>query len=281
MSAEWADDDLSFKFTHLAIAEQFLARQVARLPLDQAVSLLFSVSISALCAQLIVSIWQTEHGGMPTELITALQERVTAAEPYDQRLPGAISLGELWAKVHGTGDGPRAARRITVEDLELSGSGQVSLKEAHIQNLAVGPGVELQLTSSHVDRLDLSKSSVAALVGDSYKQVLELLTQSELAVGQSRIKHALGLAEDTANDVSEIDNYFKSNIALAQGPITVNSRELAPDDSRLNWIHEYGLDAWRGFVRRMQKEEKITLEKVNASGRQKVRLRRTEKFDEQ
>ncbi|MFJ8685477.1 NACHT domain-containing protein [Micromonospora wenchangensis] len=282
MSAEWAEDELSFKFTHLAIAEQFLARQVARLPLDQAVSLLFSVPISALCAQLIVSIWRTQHGGAPTELITALQDRVTTAEPYDQSLPGAISLGELWAKVHGTADGHREARRIRIEDLELVGSGRVSLEEAHIQNLAVGPGIELLLTASYIYRLDLSKSSGAALVGDSYKQVLELLTQSELAVGQPRIKHALGLTEDAADDVSEIDSYFRSSLLLARGPIIVSSREFTPEeDSRLNWVLEYGLDAWQGFVRRMQTEGKITLEKVNASGRPKVRLRATEKFHKQ
>ncbi|MFJ2341813.1 NACHT domain-containing protein [Streptomyces antimycoticus] len=281
MSAEWAEDELSFKFTHLAIAEQFLARQVGRLPLEQAVSLLSSVAISGLCAQLIVSFWRTEHGDVPTDLITALQQRVIAAEPYNQRLPGAVSLGELWAKVYGIDDGPRAARRITVEALKLDGSGRVSFEEARIQSLAVGPGVELHLTSSHVDRLDLSKSSGAALVGESYKQVLELLTQSELAVGQSRIKHALGLTENTAEDLSEIDNYFRSNIALTRGPIIVNSREFAPDDKRLNWIREYGLDAWQGFIRRMQEEGKITLEKVNASGRLKVRIRLTETFDEQ
>ncbi|MER7799899.1 hypothetical protein ABTX71_06190 [Streptomyces parvulus] len=281
MSAEWAENELSFKFTHLAIAEQFLARQVARLPRDQAASLLFSVAISGLCAQLIVSIWRTERGNVPTELIAALQEKVTAAEPYDQRLPGAISLGELWAKVHGTGDGPRSVRRITVESLELGGSGRVSLEEAHVQNLTVGQDIELRLASSRVDRLDLSKSTGVALVGDSYKQVLELLTQDELAVGQSRIKHALGLAAEATEDITEIDSYFKSNIALARGPIIVNSRDLAPDDNRLNWVREYGLDAWQGFVRRMQEEGKITLEKVNASGRLKVRLRLTEAFDEQ
>lgn len=281
VSAEWAEDDLSFKFTHLAIAEQFFARQVVRLPLDQAVSLLFTVSISSLCATLIVSLWRTNHGGLPTELIKALQERMTTAKAYDHRLPGAVSLGELWAKVHGTADGSRAARRITVEDLELGGSGRVSLEEAHIQNLVLGPGVELLLTSSHVDRLDLSKSSNAALAGDSYEQVLELLTQSELAVGQSRIKRALGLTEDTADGAREIDNYFKSNIAIARGPIIVGSRDFAPaDESRLNWVLEYGLDAWQGFVRRMQEEGKVTVEKVNASGRPKIRLRPTEKFDD-
>ncbi|MEV4816169.1 NACHT domain-containing protein [Micromonospora tulbaghiae] len=282
MSAEWAEDELSFRFTHLAIAEQFLARQVVRLPVDQAASLLLSVPISTLCAQLIVSIWRTAHGGLPTELVAALQEKLIAVSPYDRRLPGAISLGELWTKVHGRGEGPRAARRISAETVELSGSGRVSLEEAHIQNLVVGPGVELLLIDSHVDRLDLSKSSGAALVGDSYKQVLELLTQSELAVGRSRVMHVLGLTEDTADDVSEIDNYFRSNIALTRGPIIVNSRDLGPeDDSRLTWVLEYGPAAWQGFVRRMQDEGKITLDKVNASGRRKVRLRATEKFHQQ
>ncbi|GAA4518743.1 NACHT domain-containing protein [Nonomuraea ferruginea] len=282
VSAEWAENDLSFKFTHLAIAEHFLARQITRLPLNQAVSLVFSVPISTLCAQLIVSMWRTEHDRAPTELITALQDKVAIAEPYSPRLPGAISLGELWAKVHGTSDGPRAARRITVEDLELGGTGRITLKEAHILNLAIGPGVELLLISSHVDRMDLSRSSGAALVGDSHKQVLEVLTQSELAVGQSRIKLVLGLTEDTTDEVNEIDSYFKSNMALARGPVVVSSRDFAPYASPLNnWILEYGLEAWQGFVRRMLEEGKITLDKVNASGPRKVRLRRTEKFDQQ
>ena len=281
VSAEWAEEDLSFKFTHLAIAEQFLARQVVRLPLGQAVSLLFSASISSLCATLIVSMWKTRYGVLPTELITELQKRVTDVDTHDHRLPGAISLGELWAKVHGSADGPRTARRITVEDLALGGSGRVSLEEAHIQNLTLGPDVKLLLTSSHVDRLDLSKSSGGALVGDSYEQVLELLTQNELAVGRSRIKHVLGLTEDTADVTGEIDNYFKSNMALARGPIIVGSRDFAPpeDDIRLNWVLEYDLNAWQSFVRRMEEEGKITLERVNASGRRKVRLRLTEKFD--
>lgn len=279
MSAEWSDSDLSFKFTHLAIAEQFLARQVVRQPLDQAVSLLFNVAISGLCAQLIVSIWRTEHDDVPTELIAALQERVTAADPYDRRQPGAISLGELWAKVYGNSDGGRSAQRIAVEFLQLEGTGRVSLKGSYIQNLTVGPGVELMLTSSHVDRLDLSKSSGSALVGNSYEQVLELLTPSELAVGQSRIKQALGVIETTTEDISEIDSYYKSNIALARGPIIVSARDYSPDDNRLNWVREYSLDAWQGFIRRMQEEGKITVEKVNASGRLKVRLRPTEKFE--
>ncbi|WP_406133215.1 NACHT domain-containing protein [Streptomyces zaomyceticus] len=282
MSAEWAEGELSFKFTHLAIAEQFLARQVVRLPLDQAASLLFSVSVSALCAQLIVSAWRAEYGESPIELVAALQERVNAAQLHPQRHPGAISLGELWAKVHGTSDGFRAVRGIAVESLEIGGSGRVVLQEAHIQNLVVGPGVEVVLTSGSVDRLDLSKSSSDALVGDSYKQVLELLTQNELAVGQSRIKRVLGLSGGTADDASEIDNYFKSNLLLVRGPIIVSSRDYGPDAaSRLNWVRSHGLDAWQDFVRRMQEEGKITLEKVNASGRLKVRLRPTEKFYEQ
>jgi hypothetical protein len=281
MSAEWAEDDLSFKFTHLAIAEQFLARQVARLSLDQAVSLLFSVPISALCAQLIISIWRTERGGLPTELIAELQGRISTAKLYEHRMPGAISLGELWAKVYGTGEGPRNAHRITVEELKLSGFGQVSLNEAYVQNLIVEPGVELLLNSGQITRLDLSKSSGAALVGHSYKHVLELLTQFELAVGTARIKRALGLSEDSGDDANEIDNYFKSNIALVRGPIIVSARDYAPDNNnKLNWILTYGLATWRDFVRRMVDDGKVILERVNAAGRRKVRLRETETFDE-
>ncbi|MEU4397765.1 NACHT domain-containing protein [Micromonospora orduensis] len=281
MSAEWSEDEQSFKFTHLAIAEHFLAMQVARLPLDQATSLLVSAPISALCAQLIVSIFQTESGRTPADLIASLQQWVAAVEPYDESLPGAISLGELWAKVYGVGEGDRAVRRITVERLELGGSGRVSLHEARIENLLVGPGVELQMTASHADRLDLSKTTSAALLGDSYKQVLELLTQSELAVGQSRIMRALGIEDDLADQLSEIDNYFKSEISLARGPVIVGARDYAPEaDSRAAWTLNYGLPAWQGFVRRMLDEGKLTREKVDASGRRKVRLRRTEKFDD-
>jgi hypothetical protein len=282
MSAEWADDELSFRFTHLAIAEHFLARQVVRLSLDQAVSVLFSVAVSTLCAQLVVSLWQTQNGNLPTQLIAALQDRMSAVPHHDPRRPGAISLGELWAKVHGTGQGHRAARRITVEDLELSGPGQVSLEDAHNQNLVMGPGVELQLTSSHVARLDLSRSSGAALLGDSYKQVREILTQTELATGQSRIRLVLGLTGDVADDVSESDDYFRANIEATQVPIIVNSHDLAPDkNSRLKWVREYGLDVWQDYVRRMQKEQKITLQKVNAGGPLKRRIVLTEKFYEE
>ncbi|MGV9805083.1 NACHT domain-containing protein [Micromonospora chersina] len=281
MSAEWSEDERSFRFTHLTIAEYFLALQVTRLPVDQATSLLFSVPISALCAQLIVSILQAQPGRTPTDLIASLQERVASVEPYEESLPGTISLGEFWAKVHGVGEGDRAVRRITVENLELGGSGRVSLHEARIEHLVVGPGVELQLTASHVDRLDLSKSTGAALLGASYKQVLELLTKSELAVGQSRIMRALGVEDDTPDGVSEIDSYFKAQIILARGPIIVRARDYAPEaDSRAVWVTNYGLPAWQGFVRRMLEEGKLALEKVPASGRRKVRLRRTERFDD-
>ncbi|WP_197321110.1 NACHT domain-containing NTPase [Saccharomonospora sp. NB11] len=279
MSAEWSEDKLSFKFTHLAIAEQFFARQVARLPHEQAAALLFNVPISTLCAQLIVSIWRWEYGETPTGLVNALQEKVEAVEVYDPRLPGALSLGELWAQVYGTGDGPRIARRITVEDLDLDGSGRVTLEGAHVQNLTVGKRVELLLKSSYVVRLDVSNSSTSVLIGDSYKQVRELLTYNELAVGPVKIKQALGLAQDETTDASEIDAYFKANL-LGGAPILVSSRDYAPDgDLRLNWVLAYGLDVWQDFVRRMKEEGKITLERVATSGRRKVRLRLTEKLD--
>lgn len=282
MSAEWAENDLSFKFTHVAIAEQFLARQITRLPIGQAVSLLFSVPISTLCAQLIVSIWRTDHGGTPTQLIAALQERVKATERHEERMPGAASLGELWAKVYSSADGPRTAHRITVDNLELSGAGRVTLDEAHIQNLTVGRDVELQLNSSSVAHLDLTRSSSTALLGKSYKQVLTLLTRTELAEGPVQIKRALGLTEDTGDDVDESDNHFKMNIAYMRTPIIVAQRDLAPDgNNRLNWILDYGLDIWQEFVRRMEEDDKIILERVTTSGRPKVRLRLTEKFNEE
>lgn len=280
MSAEWAEEELSFRFTHLAIAEQFLARQVTRLPLDQAAALLFTVPVSALCAQLIVSLYQTEHGQAPTALIAALQQKLNAVEPYASDLPGAISLGELWAHVHATATTPRTARRIKVENLQIGGSGRVSLQEAHIQNLAVGPGVELALTASRIDRLDLSKTTGAALVGDSYQQVLEMLVHGELATGQTRIRHALGLPTDATEDVDEIDNFYLTNISLVRGPIVINARDHAPaGDKRLDWIREYPPATWQSFLRRMQDEGKIVLERVNASGPPKVRLRLTERPD--
>ncbi|WP_326673677.1 NACHT domain-containing protein [Streptomyces sp. NBC_01257] len=278
LSAEWADDELAFKFTHLAIAEQFLARQIARLPLDQAVSLLFSVPISPLCAQLILSMWKSQGRGQPTELVMELQHKVSAAYASDAHLPGAsLSLGALWAKVHGVGEGPRTGRCISVENLELSGSGQVTLVDARVQNLTVEPGVELLLASGRVERLDLSRSGASALLGDSYKHVRELLMHNELAVGRPSIKRALGLADEQSADDS--DNHFKANITRARGPIIVK-RDYAPDEnSQLHWVSDYGLDTWQAFVRRMQKEGKISIEKVNASGRPKVRLRPTESFD--
>ncbi len=157
ISVEREEDDLSFKFTHLAIAEQFLARQITRLPISQAVALLFNIPVSALCAELIVSIWKSEHDDAPTEQIAALQERVMAATPFSKNLPGAISLGRLWAKVYATSDGPRIGRRITIDHLELSGAGLVTLQEAHIEHLILGPSMELLLKSSYIDQLDISK----------------------------------------------------------------------------------------------------------------------------
>ncbi|MFH9201968.1 hypothetical protein ACH4KO_09720 [Streptomyces anulatus] len=91
------------------------------------------------------------------------------------------------------------------------------------------------------------------------------------------IKRALGLAHEQSADDS--DNHFKANIARARGPLIVK-RDYTPDEnSQLHWVSDYGLDTWQAFVRRMQKEGKINIEKVNASGRPKVRLRPTESFD--
>lgn len=278
ISAEWSEDERSFRFTHLAIAEHFLAMQVARLNVDQAAQLLFTAPISALCAQLIIlrasDIWSLDS------LVSTLQKRVDESESYEDAYSGTISLGELWAKTNSIADGDRMAHRVTLEDLELDGSGRVSLREARIENIKVGPGVELELVDSVIERLDLSRSTGAALIGDSYKQILELVLPGELAVGQSKIKRALGL-EEPANDFNEADDYFRSQISLARGPIVVRARDFAPDDdSRTAWTSTYGLDAWRSFIRRMVDGEQLVLDKVNAGGPRKVRLRRTQKFDD-
>ncbi|MBO2458117.1 NACHT domain-containing protein [Actinomadura violacea] len=280
VSAEWAEDDLSFKFTHLAIAEQFLARQVTRLPIGLAAALLRDVSISTLCAQLIVSNWRTVYSEPPTELITALQRAVVAETPRAD-LPGAISLGELWAKVYGTADGSRVARQITVERLELGGSGRVRLVDAKIQRLVVRPGVELELVSSRVRHLDLTGSSPDVLLGDSYKNVDELMTQGMLVVGQPAIRRVLGLAVDTDDSLRERDDYFKARVQDFSGPVIVSSRDFAPEENKkLNWIREYGLGAWQDFVRRMLEEGKFTRKKMSTAGRPKVLLIPTEKFFE-
>ncbi|MBE1531155.1 NACHT domain-containing protein [Actinomadura algeriensis] len=278
VSAEWAEDDLSFKFTHLAIAEQFLARQVIRLPLEQAAFLLRDVSVSTLCAQLIVSNWQTEYGKPPTELVSVLQRAVNA-EATHAGLPGSISLGELWAKVYGTVDGPRVARRINVERLALGGHGRVSLVEAEIQHLVVGSGVELELTESRVRHLDLTGASPDALLGDSYRQVDELMTQDVLAVGPSAIARVLGLPVNNDDGVHETDDYFKARVRDFPGPLIVSSRDFAPDDSKkFNWAREYGLSTWQDFVRRMMDEGRLARKKIITAGRPKVQLTPTDSF---
>ncbi len=280
MSAEWAEGEHAFKFTHLAIAEQFLARQIVRVPAAQAVSLLAQRAISKLCARLVVSMWATKHHGPPAELIAALKQIVEALEvPLDS--PAATSLGELWAGVHENEDGPRVARRIKLQNLVLGGSGRVTLREARVDHLTVLPGVELQLDSCRVTLLDLSQSSGSALIGDSYKQVRELLTTTKLVVGPAQIRKELGVLEDESGGVSETDEYFKSNISADRRGIIVTQRDLSPDDDvRLKWIESFGLEVWREFVRRMQDEGKIVLDRVVTGGRPKVRLRPTGSFED-
>lgn len=105
MSAEWSDEELSFSFTHLAIAEHFLARQITRVPLQQALSLLCSVAVSSLCAQLIHSMWPKNRAETIEIVIAELQARVTAAESPEHCRSAMASLGELWARVAGTAEG--------------------------------------------------------------------------------------------------------------------------------------------------------------------------------
>ena len=280
MSAEWSDEELSFSFTHLAIAEHFLARQVTRVPLQQALSLLSHVAVSALCAQLIHSMWPQDGPETIERVLAELQARVNAAESPEHVRSSMASLGELWARVNMKAEGPRSARRITVDRLELVGSGRVTLDQAEIRHLVVAPGVTLRLTSCHVDRLELSEASGDALVGDSYKQVSELLTHNELTNSPRRMRELLGLPDEPV-DESAIEAFFKEKIANARVPIIVNERYFPPDeDVRMRWTREYDIERWRDYVKKMVKDEKLALESVNAAGRSKWRLRTTEKFDE-
>lgn len=281
MSAEWSDEELSFNFTHLAIAEHFLARQVTRVPLPQALSLLSKVAISALCAQLIRSMWPPDRSETIEQVIAELQARVTAQDPCDRQDLAMASLGELWARVYGTAEVARSARRIVVDRLELGGSGRVTLHQAEIRHLVIGPGVTVRLISSRVDRADLLTTSGDVLLDDSYEQISELLTQNELATSRRRMRQLLGLPEESV-DESAIEDFFMDKIVSARVPIVVNERYAPPDgDGRMKWTQEYGAEQWRGFVRKMLKEGRLVQESMNASGPSKWRLRATEVSEEQ
>lgn len=280
MSAEWSDEELSFKFTHLAIAEHFLARQVTRVPFHQALSLLSDVAISALCAQLIRSMWPQDQTETVERLVAELQKRVTAAESLEHCRPAMASLGELWARVHGTAGVARSASRIIVDRLEIRGSGLVTLDHAEVRNLIVGPGVTLRLTSCQVDLLDLSETSGESLLGDSYKQVFELFTQAEMTSSPRRMRELLGLPEEPV-DESAIETFFKDKISSSRASIVVNERYIPPDeDIRLKWTREYGTERWRNYVKKMLREGNLIEEPVNSAGPSKRRLRPTERFTE-
>jgi hypothetical protein len=61
----------------------------------------------------------------------------------------------------------------------------------------------------------------------------------------------------------------------------VTQHEFSPEgDVRLKWIESFGIDVWRDFVKRMEAEGKIILERVVTAGAQKVRLRPTGSFEE-
>ncbi|WP_457029193.1 NACHT domain-containing protein [Kitasatospora sp. P5_F3] len=278
MSAEWSDEELSFSFTHLAIAEHFLARQVVRVPSGQALSLLTNVAISALCAQLIASMWPPEPETSLAALVTELQERVTAAGSPDDCGPAMASLGELWARVHGTDDVARSASRIIVDRLELGGSGVVTLDQAEVQTLVVGSDVRLRLTASRIHRLDISQSSGNPLVGDSHEHVSELLTQSGLVTSPRQIRELLGLPEEVA-DEGFIEKFFREKIANSRVAIVVDRHYNAPDeDVRMRWTREFGAEKWTAFAKRLVAEGELIEERVNAAGSQKRRLRLTDAF---
>ncbi len=281
MSAEWSEHELSFSFTHLAIAEHFLARQIVRVPFQQALALLSEVAISALCAQLIASMWSEEAREESLEaLVAALQARVSAAQSTEECRPAMASLGELWARVHGTTENPRTVSRIMVDKLELNGSGTVTLNHAQVKRLVVGPGVTVRLTDSQIDQLDLSRASGNPLLDDSHKQVGELLTQGGLATTPRQIRELLGLPKESI-DESDIEAFFRDKIANARAAIVVDRHYNPPDeDIRMKWTREHG-DRWQAFAKRLITEGKLIKERVNTAGQQKWRLRPTESFFEE
>ncbi|MFD4000308.1 NACHT domain-containing protein [Streptomyces rubiginosohelvolus] len=277
MSAEWSEHELSFGFTHLAIAEHFLARQVVRQSPRLALALLSDVAVSALCAQLITSMWPEGQHETLVALISTLQARVSAAASTDDCLPAMASLGELWAKVHGTAGEARRVSRIIVERLELHGCGTVTLDQAQVQYLEVGPDIKVQLTNSQVDLMALSQKPGNPLLGDSYKQVGELLTQGGLASTPKGIRELLGLSDENA-DESSIEVFFRDKIANVRAAIVVDRNFNAPDeDVRMKWTREHG-DAWQSFAKRMVAEGKLIREPVTSAGPVKWRLRPTEAF---
>lgn len=280
MSAEWSEYELSFSFTHLAIAEHFLARQVVRVPFQQAVALLSDVAISALCAQLIASMWPEAQGEKLVALVAELQGRVSAALSPEECRPAMASLGELWARVHGTAENARRVSRIVVERLELNGSGTVTLDQAQVKYLALGPGVTVRLTRSRIDQLDLSGTSGNPLLDDSHKQVGELLTQGGLVSTPMGIRALLGLPEE-AVDASTIEDFFRDKIANTRVAIVVDRHYNPPDeDVRMKWTREHG-DKWQTFVKRLVAEGKLVKERVNSAGPSKWRLRPTDAFHEE
>ncbi|CAM5642666.1 hypothetical protein SVIOM342S_08131 [Streptomyces violaceorubidus] len=281
MSAEWSEYELSFSFTHLAIAEHFLARQIVRVPFQQALALLSEVAISALCAQLIASMWSEVARDERLEaLVAALQARVSAAQSTEECRPAMASLGELWARVHGTAENTRAVSRIMVDRLELNGSGTVTLDQAQVKRLVVGPGVTVRLIGSQIDQLDLSRTSGNPLLDDSHKYVGELFTQGGLATTPRQIRELLGLPEESV-DESDIEAFFRDKIANSRAAIIVDRHYNPPDeDVRMKWTREHG-DRWQAFAKRLVAEGKLIEERVNAAGPQKRRLRPTESFFEE
>ncbi|MFB7764245.1 NACHT domain-containing protein [Streptomyces xiamenensis] len=280
MSAEWSEHETSFSFTHLAIAEHFLARQIVRAPFKRSIALLSDVAISALCAQLVTSMWpEDEKKGTIQTLVAELQTKVSTSKSLDECRSAMTSLGELWARIYGDMEGSRTVSRIIVERIELNGSGTVTLDQAHVKHLVVGPGVNVRLTNSQVNQLDLSRTSGNPLLENSHEQVSEMLTQGGLATTPRQIRELLGLPEEPV-DESEIDAFFREKITNARVAIVVDRNYNPPDeDVRMKWTREHG-DRWQVFAKRMVAEGKLIEEMVNAAGPKKRRLRPAESFYE-
>jgi hypothetical protein len=143
----------------------------------------------------------------------------------------------------------------------------------------VGSGINVRLTDSRIDQLDLSRTSGNPLLDDSHEQVGELFTQGGLVSTPRGIRELLGLPEEPI-DESAIEDFFRNKIANARAAIVVDRHYNPPDeDVRMKWTREHG-DKWQAFAKRLVAEGKLIEERVNSAGPQKWRLRPTEAFYE-
>lgn len=278
VSAEWAEQDLSFSFTHSALGEYFLALQITQLSLPAATSLLTKVDLSPLAAGLVDVLGSSNGGNSAAALLQSLLDRT--ASDSSQR---SITLGSLWQTVFANANADRSGWGFRCHELGLRGSGTVRLVGCSIALLTVHDSVQVELIRCEIGTLDMSNSSTSAVVGPVWEQALEMLTRSELATGAAQIKKLLRVAQDgdaVESEQREQDEFFASSLELRRIPVVMSEKDWSTDDDRVAWTRHFGADAWARFVNSLVANRRATLEPISASGRAKVRLRLTEAFSE-